>query len=249
MVRVALWLLGVGAADLAAGLSGHPGSRGRLLLSVAVGTAAVAAGLAVVGAELVWALAFLAYFVVTLAVWIWIRLPATWSPARGIAGLFAFLVPLAALIATSVLWEHSGRSALLAEWLGRAPFPLLSGASEEAFLLVVGFGFVLLATSNALVRLALAGIGWEVHPGVVDSGAGRLIGPLERLLIFGFGMAGQLTAAGFVILAKSLLVFATHAVSRPSAVGVQHEWTAERVLAGSFISWTIGFAPLIFVAA
>ena len=247
MVRVALWLLGVGAADLVAGLSAHPGSGRRLLVSAAVGTATVAVGLAVVGPELVWALAFLAYFVVTLVVWIWIRLPATWSPARGIAGLFAFLVPLAALIATSVLWEHSGRSALLAEWVGRAPFPLLFGANEETFLLVVGFGLVLLATSNALVRLALSGIGWDVHAGVVDP-AGRLIGPLERLLIFGFGMAGQLTAAGFVIVAKSLLVFATHIASRPSAVGIEHERSGDHVLAGSFISWTIGFAPLVFVA-
>ena len=72
--------------------------------------------------------------------------------------------------------------------------------------MLVGVVLVKFATANQLVRLVLGY--WEryVRAGAPQSDrlkGGRLLGPLERLLILSLGVGGQVAAAGAVVAAKA----------------------------------------------
>lgn len=62
------------------------------------------------------------------------------------------------------------------------------------------------------------------------SGAGRWIGPLERLLVFVFMVLGEPAGAGFVVAAKSILRY-------PEISGKDPAVDPEYVLVGSMASW------------
>ena len=100
-------------------------------------------------------------------------------------------------------------------------------------LLLAGLVFFNVATANTIVRLVLLAIGALRPSDVTDANAaaaaaasqtgraappttgqpadrlkgGRLLGPMERLVILGLGLAGEFGAAGLVIAAKGLLRF------------------------------------------
>ena len=121
-------------------------------------------------------------------------------------------------------------------WLGRSSFDVLSRATPDRAVLVTGALVALLATANALVRLVLAAVGTEVDEPEQRLLGGRIIGPMERILIFGFAVAGQFTAAALVVSAKSLLRFPEDQPERQAhrrADGVLprrfHEQLADRV--------------------
>ena len=68
-----------------------------------------------------------------------------------------------------------------------------------------------LVTGNQLVRLVLSSVGavkpaGEPQPSDRLKGS-RLLGPMERVLILGLGLAGQLAAATAVVAAKSIIRF------------------------------------------
>ncbi|EDY83766.1 hypothetical protein VDG1235_3393 [Verrucomicrobiia bacterium DG1235] len=65
------------------------------------------------------------------------------------------------------------------------------------------------------------------------NGAGRYIGHLERLLLLIFVYSGQLSAAGFLIAAKSILRFQKANESRRET---------EYILVGTLLSFTLGIA-------
>jgi hypothetical protein len=81
---------------------------------------------------------------------------------------------------------------------------------------------------------------------------GRVVGPLERVLIFGLGLAGQPTAAALVISAKGLLRY-------PELTGLRGESGAggtsartidvvtEYLLIGSLTSWLLALFPLVLM--
>ena len=98
-----------------------------------------------------------------------------------------------------------------------------------------------------------------------------MIGPIERLLIYGFGLAGEPTAAALVISAKGLLRFpelsglrrteaeeedtpSQHPSHIDSATDVQMppprsiDVVTEYLLVGSMTSWILALAPLVFVS-
>jgi hypothetical protein len=64
------------------------------------------------------------------------------------------------------------------------------------------------------------------------SGAGRWIGPLERLLVFVFMVLGEPAGAGFVVAAKSILRY-------PEISGKDPQVDPEYVLVGSMTSWLL----------
>ena len=74
---------------------------------------------------------------------------------------------------------------------------------------------------------------------------GRLLGPMERVLILGLGLAGQLTAAAIVIAAKGLLRW-PELQSKPEQVRI-HRLT-EYFLVGSFVSWLVALSSLVLLA-
>ena len=131
---------------------------------------------------------------------------------------------------------------------------LLSGLEPGRALLLAGLLLVQLSTGNVVVRLVLGASG-TTNPLRSTTGTapslkgGRLLGPMERLLIVGLGLAGEVTAASIVIAAKGLLRFPELQSARADGTagpGI-HEVT-EYFLVGSFVSWTISLVALALAA-
>lgn len=130
------------------------------------------------------------------------------------------------------------------------------GVAPVRALMVVGVLLVQIATANQIVRLVLGSVG-AVRPAGVPQPSdqlkgGRLLGPMERLLIVGLGLVGQLTMASAVVAAKSIIRFPEISAKRdkngnPERVGIDD--VTEYFLVGSFASWMIAFGSLALVAA
>ncbi len=102
---------------------------------------------------------------------------------------------------------------------------------------VVGAG-ALTVPANWLVRWILR---LARQSGPPDTrGAGRWIGPLERLLIYVLVVVGEPGAAGLVVAAKSILRF-------PEISGTPAKIDPEYVLVGSLASWLVAFAVAVGV--
>ena len=70
---------------------------------------------------------------------------------------------------------------------------------------------------------------------------------MERVLIIGLGLAGQLTAAGLVIAAKGLIRFPelqSKRSDRESVDGAGIDEVTEYFLVGSFVSWLVALGSL-----
>ena len=254
MTWLAVWLIGVGLADLVR--AGAGAGATALRLAMAAGAAAVA-GLAVLtGLTAPVDLVCLAAALVPLVLWVrW----STEAAATG-DGHWRALAALAAggvwLVALSGWASPAGGP--FGRWLQWADLPLVGpGASPSHVLLVVGLLLVNLATANVVVRLVLVGVGAmrpvlpldpDGHPQPSDQlRGGRLLGPMERVLIIGLGLAGQLTAAGLVIAAKGLIRFPELQAKRDdrtSVDGVGIDAVTEYFLVGSFVSWLVALVSL-----
>jgi hypothetical protein len=179
--------------------------------------------------------------------------------SRGFASGGRAWVPLVVLggsiagaVALSPLAGQPAADGLLSRWLDGVPWPLLAHAGPERALLVVALVLVQLSTGNVIVRLVLAATGTVLTaehgtPGDPETRlkGGRLLGPMERLVILGLGLAGELTAAGIVIAAKGLLRF-----PELQSKGEQeriHQLT-EYFLVGSFVSWLVPLTSLVLLS-
>lgn len=182
-----------------------------------------------------------------------------YSVSRGFAAggrawvpLTVLAVTVAAAVVTAPLAPSPPADGLVERWLDAVPWPLLDGVGPERALLLVALMLVQLSTGNVVVRLVLAATGTVLPAQHGTSGdpemrlkGGRLLGPMERLVIFGLGLAGELTAAGIVIAAKGLLRF-----PELQSKGEQeriHQLT-EYFLVGSFVSWLVPLASLVLLA-
>lgn len=253
MSWLAVWLVALGLADLV-----RAGTGGSLRWSLPAGAVTVL-GLALLTGltapvDLVVLLASL------LALGLWQRLSAqAVTTGTGHVGALASL-------GGGVLWLlalsgwASPAGGPVGRWLGWADLPLLGpGADPGRVLLVVGLVLVNLSTANVLVRLVLVAVG-AMRPVLRGDLAtsddpqpsdqlrgGRLLGPMERVLILGLGLAGQLTAAGLVIGAKGLIRFPELQATRKDGsgvdgVGIDH--VTEYFLVGSFVSWLVALVSL-----
>lgn len=167
-----------------------------------------------------------------------------WVPLLVLGGAVAL-----ALVAAPAATPAGG---LLAEWLSRDPWPTLARTDPDRALLVAGAVLAQMSTANVVVRLVLAATG-TVNPAQHGTSTdpemrlkgGRLLGPMERLLILGLGLAGHLTAASIVIAAKGLLRF-PELQSRAEQERI-HQLT-EYFLVGSFVSWLFALCSLAIAA-
>ena len=243
MSWIGLLLVGIGLADLV-----HTARPARVVPEATAAVAVVLLGLAAGftgGRDLV------AVLVVAAAVLAWGQ-SVTWGFGRGHAR-----VPLAvgagALATAGALAGLAGEAGgLVGRWVGTTPLPLLSDLSADELLLLLGVVLVQLSTGNVLVRLVLDATG-TMHP--VRDGAptgpesrlkgGRLLGPMERVLIVGLGVAGHLTAASLVIAAKGLLRFPE--LSSDRGQERIHRLT-EYFLVGSFVSWMLALGGVALLA-
>jgi hypothetical protein len=142
--------------------------------------------------------------------------------------------------------DVAGLVACWPSWIGLDVDP-------DRLLMIVGVALLQLVTGNLLVRLVLGSVGavrplGEPQPSDKLKG-GRLLGPMERLLILGLGLAGQLAAATAVVAAKSIIRFPEINAQRDrkngsaqSDIGIDE--VTEYFLVGSFASWIVALAGL-----
>jgi hypothetical protein len=133
---------------------------------------------------------------------------------------------------------------------------LVAAVSPGRVLMVVGVLVVQMATANQVVRLILGSVGAVKPAGQPQASdqlrGGRLLGPMERLLIVGLGLGGQLTLATAVVAAKSIIRFPEINAQRSrgeSEQGVGIDDVTEYFLVGSFASWILAFGSLALVGA
>ena len=233
MSWLALLLIGVGIADLvrSAGarslLPGVLGAIGLLALGLFAGLTSLA--------DLV---AMVAGIAVVLA---WSLL----SPHRPGAAIsvLAVAVTLAILFAAGASEAHG----LVGDWLDSARLPLLRGVDADRALLVLGVLLIQLTTGNTIVRLVLTLTGSTPPSTGRSLKGGRLLGPMERLVILGLGLAGQTTAAGLVIAAKGLIRW-PELQSFRGEEGPSIDEVTEYFLVGSFVSWLVALGSLVLLA-
>jgi hypothetical protein len=119
----------------------------------------------------------------------------------------------------------------------------------DRLFMVTGVVLLQLVTGNQLVRLLLGSVGavkpaGEPQPSDKLKG-GRLLGPMERLLILGLGLAGQLAAATAVVAAKSIIRFPEINAQKAKENGnIGIDDVTEYFLVGSFASWIVALAGL-----
>jgi hypothetical protein len=256
VIAVGIWLISIGLADLVAGLSGEPKAGPRTMGAIATGfLAPIVLGLAA-GATAPTLLLLTLLTGVTTAVWIVLRRDA--SRMSALQALWALLFVSAAFVAVSLFGAEPvssfGLDPILARGIQHLPFPLVAGASPDQVVFVAGILAMLFATSNAIVRLVLTAMGTKFSNAEQRLRGGRVIGPLERVLIFGLGLAGQATAAALVIGAKGLLRYPelNGLRNEPGAAGPPArtiDVVTEYLLIGSLTSWLLALFPLVLVPA
>jgi len=240
---IALLLIGFGVTDLV-----HS-ARHRPLLPECVGAVAVIV-VALVAGLTGWRdiLAAIVIAVLTLA---WGQcVTRGFGRNRPALPLALLAVSLVAVIAWSPLAHDAGGP--LQRWLDDTPLPLLRDLAADHFLLVLGATLMQMSTGNVLVRLVLSAT-HTISPMRYDAlseperelKGGRLLGPMERLVIFGLGLAGHLTAASVVIAAKGLLRFPELQSRRDQE---RIHLLTEYFLVGSFVSWLVALGGLLLVA-
>lgn len=243
MEFIGIWLTGIGLADAIAGLGGDVddseraakgwfcGSTLTLLLSLGWGFS--------LGGAIVATL----WTAVTLAVWLWARRPAEWSKTRATWSLTVVGLSLAITLGVSAQLP-SASGGWLAERLEKLPYSALADLDPSRVILGIGALFVLQSTSNALIRLLLTMVGTNLAA-PRDIRGGRIVGALERTLIWGLGLAGEMTAAGLVISAKGLLRFPE--ISREAEDRLH--MVTEYLLVGSLASWSLALAAIALLVA
>lgn len=249
MTPIAIWLLALGVTDLVASPGGTPPAPLRASVAAAVGAATIA--LAILGSAMglgAWPCAIVVLAgAVLLGAWTNCRQCAS-SPRRAGMLLAALGVATLAIAGTAGLWPESDGGAIR-RWLEQLPYAVIEGSPEQAAA-AAAVMVMLLATGNAIVRLALRSVevdlGDEKSPESKLRG-GRLIGPIERLLVFTLAIGGQPTAAALIISAKGLLRFPELNASRKNGDAAGVDLLTEYLLVGSLVSWSVALAPIAFL--
>lgn len=233
-----MWLLTVGLADLVRWTVERATWRRTVLGLLTALLASLVLALLLgfpAGATVVWT------SVVTLGVagWFWTSdraLARTKGSGWPLALMLVYLLGL--LAATGVAPASAG---VLHDWYADLAIPSLHGVSLGKFLLIVGALVFLQSSANRVTRLMLVGAGTPASQGESTLKGGRIIGPMERTLIFALGATGQLTAAAAVIAAKGVLRFP----EIRSAGDDEHtdvSTVTEYFLIGTLASWLQAFA-------
>ncbi len=212
--------------------------------------AAVAAVVVVAGLAALWHpgdLVLLAVAAVTGGGWQVLCARSERTGAHEPVALGAFLAGVAVLLALSG-WA-SAVGGVLARWADWVALPAGANPDPGRVLMVIAVVLLQLATGNQLVRLVLGSVGAVKPAGQPQPSdklkGGRLLGPMERLLILGLGLAGQLTAATAVVAAKSIIRFPEINAQKARENGlIGIDEVTEYFLVGSFASWTLALAGL-----
>ena len=219
MTALAVLLATIGAADLV--------PRWKYVTGLAVATA----GALALGAQ--WHTTWLVLICAIVLV-IWLDAAKQERPA----GVIMLAVASAGLLIASPA-DFTG-DAPIGDWYADLPIDGLLGVPLDRAALALGVLLFLGTSANVVVRQALSATGPQVLAEENTLKGGRLLGPLERWLVFAFALSGNLGALGALVAAKGILRFPE--ISRDEPDGMR----AEYVLVGSFVSWTLAlmFVPL-----
>lgn len=231
MIVVAWLLVMIGTADAIRGMlrSRHP----RVEVWAMIAAVAVAvAGIALSAVPP----AFLLSGAIAVASWVALT-PTRRSATRWPLLFLALVIPGFWLLAGDTRGEGP-----LQGWFEQrlGDSTLLSSSTE--LVLLLGLLLVMLETANIVVRAVLAAdgglLGRPLSEETSGLKGGRIIGPLERLLVLGLAASGQFAAIGGVLAAKGVVRFPE--ISRSVREGRQEgDRTAdpEYFLIGSLASW------------
>ncbi|MFN2319854.1 MAG: hypothetical protein ABR500_09255 [Dermatophilaceae bacterium] len=250
MSVIAITLFALACADLAR--SGDR-ARGRVV-AVVVAVLATVLGVFLVGAASGTELGLLVVGLATVIGWVV-------ATAREQRTRFDYGLPLGVLAVGLVVqlialrWvSPAANGGLLGRWVDGVALSV-GPVDSGTVLLVVALMLAQVSTANIVVRLVLASVGALKPVGQPQASdrlrGGRLLGPMERLLILGLGLAGQPTAAGLVIAAKGLIRFpelqAQARIGRGTGKEPGIDELTEYFLIGSFVSWLFALASLAFI--
>ncbi|AAS02828.1 hypothetical protein PICSAR240_01763 [Mycobacterium avium subsp. paratuberculosis] len=244
MSAVAVLLTALGMADLCRR------AVAAAWVPLAVGPIVVAACAALGGLWRGADIALLALAAVAVVAWEWLCARSELSGAQQAAPV---AVLAAALVSLTVLsgWSSPVAGAI-SRWSAWAHLPL-SHVPPTRALMVVGVVLVQFATANQLVRLVLGSVG-AVRPAGQPQPSdrlkgGRLLGPMERLLILSLGVGGQLAAASAVVAAKGIIRFPELNAQKGQNGDVGIDEVTEYFLVGSFTSWLLALGGIGLVLA
>jgi hypothetical protein len=243
----ALTLFLIGAADLARS------GRGRITASIAIAVVWIAA-LVVATAGL--GIPLWGPMICLVIAGLWLVSTTSLEHRRHRAGLLP-VVGLGVVVLVLLAFDRSALSlsGFLVDWHADAALEAVRAITLPTLLLGVSVAVFLIASGNIVVRAALhprAGTREPSDSGsaerdltLVDLRGGRLIGPVERLLIAALTLSGSFAIVAALVAAKGIVRFPE--ISRDSAGGSK----AEYFLVGSLVSWAvaIALAGLVWVSA
>lgn len=240
MSALAVFLIAVGAGDIIRKTSS------RTWPAVGAGPLTVVAVGALAGLWRLGDLALLGWAALVSAAWLHLGARADRTGTHHTRALAVFGVGIAVLFA---LWGWASPvGGLIAPWLNWVG---LSDVEPDRAVLIVGVVLVQLVTANQLVRLLLGAVGTvrpEGEPQPSDRlKGGRLLGPMERLLIVGLGLCAELGLASAVVAAKGIIRFPELNAQRKEAPGTGIDEVTEYFLVGSFASWLVAMGGLALV--
>ena len=237
MTEIGVWLLVVGLVDLVRAARDATASSRRVLMAV-LGVLLLAGAVIAFAPSARVGLVDLAFWTGAFLCWV-----------LGSAAALTSRSTRARVVAFSgwtvgVVWSLLAGGRLAASLPAQVDGPLAS-VPPDRLVLVLGVLLAQLSTVNVLVRLVLDAVGVPASTNEKSLKGGRLLGPMERLLIVGLGLAGHVTAASIVVAAKGLLRFPE--LQRGSGQNGPSDVT-EYFLIGSFASWLLALGGVALCA-
>ncbi|MFS0886898.1 hypothetical protein [Aeromicrobium sp. 179-A 4D2 NHS] len=156
-------------------------------------------------------------------------LPSWRVPGMVVCGVAGAL----ALIASPLIERE--RPPLL-DWYEDLGIPGLFDVGLDEFVLAIVTAVALVGPANAIVREVLDRVARGLLAEERRLKGGRVIGPLERVMVFAFAIGGNYGGVAAILAAKGILRFPE--ISKDEGDGSR----AEYVLVGSFVSWFLALA-------
>lgn len=190
MILVALALLGFGCCDMVRWTPEKVGARCALLASV-LGTAVVAVVAALSGMRFSSVLLASLVSIVVLSLWSAYDLLPRWAkPEYALALIVGTIMVLGALSGSAQ--PVGGR---IAEWYSNLGFGFIRDVTVDQFVLAAGATLFLLASTNRVVRFTLVATKSSLLESEDTMRGGRLLGPMERILVAGSMVSGSVVLA------------------------------------------------------
>jgi len=221
----------------------HAG-RGMLAVALVVGIGGLAFHMSLLGVVLVVALAALPLVVSgAMSQSTRSRSSLAWLALTVEVACVLLLLSLPGILGTAV----GADATWLGSFLSRLPYGDLANTAPATLVLFIGVVAWLGPVANGIVRMVLTAAQADAAASEERLRGGRIIGILERWLIFAFVVTGHATAAAFIVSAKSILRFPELSEkARPDGEGGNDlDTVTEYLLLGSLTSWVLAILPVV----